>query len=126
MPGEIHGIPLLVEALPESGAEPTSRGRPIDQVQDMFGRAQEVIWQLALSAVEIREKLTVHARPPDQIELQFGIKFTAKGNIVLAGAGVESSLAVKVIYGHRPADEGDDDSDDDGSGGEDAAGAEGA
>lgn len=107
VPTQIHGVHVLVEALPESGAEPTSRTRRVESAQDMFARAQEVIQQVALSVVELREGLAAHARTPDQIELQFGIKFTAKGNIVLAGAGIESSIAVKVIYGRQPADDGE-------------------
>lgn len=102
---EIQGIPVLVEALPESGAEPTGGSRRTERVQEMFSRAQDVIQQVALSVVEIREKLAAHARSPDQIELQFGIKFTAQGNIVLSQAGIESSIAVKVVYEGHPADD---------------------
>ncbi len=35
---------------------------------------------------------------PDQVEVTFGLKFSAHGNVVLAGASGEATLEVKLSY----------------------------
>ena len=43
----------------------------------------------------------VRARRPDQLEVEFGLSFTAKGNVILAGGEAGAVLRVKVVYDAR-------------------------
>ncbi|NBE99988.1 hypothetical protein FE391_41690 [Nonomuraea sp. KC401] len=100
VPMTLGQVEVLVETVAEPGSEPTSSlNDQLARTKEMFGRAQEVIGQMAVSALEIKDRVAQHSRKPDQIEIQFGIKFSAQGNIILASASAEASLTVKVVYG---------------------------
>lgn len=102
---DVGGVPVLVETVAVPGTEPTAgrRGDP-EQVRQMFARAQAVIEQMAVSAVELGERIAARARKPDQLEVQFGLKFSASGHVVLASAATEASLNVKIVYDGALAD----------------------
>ncbi|MFF3671321.1 CU044_2847 family protein [Microtetraspora malaysiensis] len=101
---QLGNVEVFVEAVPVPGSEPTSAlDNQVARTKEMFGRAQEVIEQVAISANEIRERISKHARKPDQIEVQFGLKFSAQGHIIVASASLESSLTVKIVYGNTAA-----------------------
>jgi Trypsin-like peptidase domain/Trypsin-co-occurring domain 1 len=52
-----------------------------DQIIDAFAAAQVAIVELASSTADVVEKLGQRARRPDQLEVEFGLSFTAKGNV---------------------------------------------
>ncbi|GIH65418.1 CU044_2847 family protein [Microbispora siamensis] len=100
VPTRLGNVEVFVEAVPVPGSEPTSAlDNQMARTKEMFKRAQEVIEQVAISASELRDRISEHARKPDQIEVQFGLKFSAQGHIIVASASLESSLTVKIIYG---------------------------
>jgi hypothetical protein len=90
---------LLVEVTPVAGSEPTSR---IDDaaaaVGDAFARAQETIVEIATKAVGVIEEAGRRAASPKQLEIEFGLKFSAQGNVIVAGASGEATLQVKLTY----------------------------
>ncbi|MBO4273001.1 hypothetical protein GSF24_20575 [Microbispora triticiradicis] len=53
---------------------------------------------MAATTAGIVEKLAAQAAEPASIELEFGLKFTAQGSIVMAGVAAEASLTIKVSY----------------------------
>lgn len=100
VPSEIGGIPVLVEALQVPGTEQTSRADgAAERLQDMFSRAQDVIEQITMSVMKSQERIAARFRRPDSVELEFGLKFTAQGQIVVASAATEASLSIKITYG---------------------------
>lgn len=44
-----------------------------------------------------------HARRPDQLEVEFGLSFSAKGNVIVAGTEAGATLKVKMVYHANPA-----------------------
>ncbi|MFC0623263.1 CU044_2847 family protein [Kribbella deserti] len=98
---EVGGIPVLVEAVVGPGFQRTGSSKPVEKLQGMFTRAEAVIEQLALTAVQIGERVAAQSARPDEIEVQFGLKFSATGDIVIASAGAEASLGVRVVYRDR-------------------------
>jgi hypothetical protein len=61
------------------------------------------IMGVASSTAEIVEKLGQRARRPDQLKVEFGLSFTAKGNVIVGGqAG--AALRVKVVYDARQSE----------------------
>ena len=52
----------------------------------------------ASSTVDVIGQMSERAVRPDQVEVTFGLKFSAQGNVVLAGASGEATLEVKLSY----------------------------
>ena len=73
-------------------------------VTDAFGRAQETIIEVARSTAEMIERAGAVARP-DRVEVEFGLKFSASGGVIMAGVAGEASLKVTLSYdpATRPA-----------------------
>ena len=99
VPIRIGDIELLVEAVPTAGSEQTSRADGVaGRVTDTFGRAQHAIVELATSTAGTLRQLGERAARPQSLEIEFGLRFTAQGNVVLAGASTEATLTVKLAY----------------------------
>ncbi|HVE96395.1 MAG TPA: CU044_2847 family protein [Pseudonocardiaceae bacterium] len=63
--------------------------------------AQPAIVEVASSTAEVVETLGQRARRPDQLEVEFGLSFTAKGNVIVVGGEAGAALRVKVVYDAR-------------------------
>lgn len=120
----VDGVEVLVETARVVGTEPTSIGdRAQQQVIDAFERAQEAIIAVSTKVAGTVRQLAARGARPDKVEVEFGLKFTAKGDVIVAsGAG---EVALKVIVGYDPrsgaADAGarrtdDDEADDEADG----------
>lgn len=95
----VGGVELLVEVGSVLGSEPTSKlDRAQDAVADAYERAQTAIVAVASSTVDVIGKMGAQAVRPDQVEVKFGLKFSAQGNVVLAGASGEATLEVTLVY----------------------------
>jgi hypothetical protein len=107
----VDGVELLVETAPVAGSEPTAAvlDRAQEAVTDAFDRAKNAIVAIAESTVSTISQLGQRAARPDEMEVRFGLKFSAQGNVIVAGAAGEATLEVKLTY--RPdrgeADGGD-------------------
>ena len=73
-------------------------------VLEAFGRAQDAIVEVAKSTAGMIDKAGAAARP-DQVEVEFGLKFSASGGVIMAGVAGEASLKVTLGYdiAARPA-----------------------
>jgi hypothetical protein len=99
IPVQVGDIEVLVETTPLAGSEPTSRVDAVaDRVGEAFVRAQNAIVEMATSTVETLRKTTARAARPDKLEVEFGLKFSAKGDVIVAGAAGEATLRVKIVY----------------------------
>ena len=99
IPVRVGDIEIEVEAVPVAGTEPTSgkTARAAGSVLEAFGRAQEAIIEVAKSTAEMIEKAGAAARP-DRVEVEFGLKFSASGTVIMAGVAGEASLKVTLSY----------------------------
>jgi hypothetical protein len=99
VPARIGDIDVLIEVVPQAGTEPTVGLKQASrQVGDAFARAQETIVEIAKSTTEVIEKAAARAARPDRFEVEFGLKFSASGGIIVAGASGEASLKVTLTY----------------------------
>ena len=89
-----------------AGTEATSgrTARAAGSVLEAFGRAQDAIVEVAKSTAEMIEKAGA-AAPPDRVEVEFGLKFSASGTVIMAGVAGEANLKVTLSYdiAARPA-----------------------
>lgn len=99
VPASISGVELLIEVSPVAGSEPTSTvSRAQDAVTDAFQRAQTAIVAVASSTVDLVGRMGQQAVCPDQVEVKFGLKISAQGNVILAGVSGEATLEVTLLY----------------------------
>jgi len=102
VPVRVGEVDLLVQTVTVAGTEPTSGlGKVSDRIVDAFSHARAAIIEVASSTAEVVEKLANQARRPDQLEVEFGLSFTAKGNVIVAGGEAGAALRVKVVYNAR-------------------------
>jgi len=103
IPIVVGGVELQVEAVRVGGSEQTSTlDRVRDAVSDAFDRAQTAIVAVAASTVTTIGELGQRAVRPDQVQIKFGIKFSAQGNVIVSGASGEASLEVTLTYNKPP------------------------
>jgi hypothetical protein len=95
----VGDVEIEAEAVPVAGTEPTSGkvSKAAGSVADAFGRAQETIIEMARSTAEVIERAGAAARP-DRVEVEFGLRFSASGGVIMAGVAGEASLKVTLSY----------------------------
>ena len=95
---------IQVEAVVVAGTEPTSgaAGRAAGNVLGAFDRAQETIIEVAKSTAQMIDRAGAAARP-DRVDVEFGLKFSASGGVIMAGVAGEASLKVTFGYDVTPA-----------------------
>lgn len=99
IPVHVGKIELLVETTPGAGSEPTSAlDRAGRHVTDAFERAQEAIIEVASRFAETASLLASRSTRPDRVEVEFGLKFSAHGNVIVAGGSGEATLRVLISY----------------------------
>lgn len=93
----------MIETVAVAGSEPTSRAADAaGAVLDAFARAQEAIVELAASTAATVEEARKRMARPDHLEVEFGLKISATGNVIVAGASGEATLRVKLTYDSTP------------------------
>ena len=106
IPVRVGDIEIEVEAVPVAGTEATSgrAAKAAGSVLEAFGRAQEAIIEVAKSTAQMIDKAGAAARP-DRVDVEFGLKFSASGGVIMAGVAGEASLKVTLGYdvAARPA-----------------------
>lgn len=89
------GSSVLVEVTPDSGETRVARGDVVAKARVTFDEAVGQVRDAAVVALEQFQQMT---RQPDQVEISFGVKLKADVGAVLAKAGVEGQLAVKLTW----------------------------
>jgi hypothetical protein len=112
IPVQVDDVLIQVEAVPVAGTEQTAGGRAAKaagNVVEAFARAQEAIVAVARSTAQVIERAEGAARP-DRVEVEFGLKLSASGNVIMAGVAGEATLKVTLGYDvpARPAVSGSD------------------
>lgn len=99
IPVQVGDIEIEVEAVPVAGTEPTSGlgARVTTEMLEAFGKAQDAILEVARSTARTIGKAETAARP-DRVDVEFGLKFSATGGVILAGVAGEAALKVTLSY----------------------------
>jgi hypothetical protein len=104
VPVRVGAVEVLLEVAPSAGSQQTSAGgrateRAADYVAGAFDRAQAAIEEVAVSTAETVGKITRRVGSPELVEVEFGVKVSVKGDVIVAGSSAEASLRVKIVYG---------------------------
>ena len=98
IPVQVGDIVIEVEAVTVAGTQPTaSPAKAAEKVREAFGQAQETIVQIAKSTAQMIDRAGAAARP-DRVDVEFGLKFSASGGVIMAGVAGEASLKVTLSY----------------------------
>jgi hypothetical protein len=104
----VGGVDLLVETVPVAGSEQTSAlGKAQAAVAEAFGSAQDAIVAVAESTVSTIGRLGRRSVKPDEVEVKFGLSFSAQGSVIVAGAAGEATLEVTLTYRRDPGEADD-------------------
>lgn len=97
---QFSGTEVLVETTAVAGSEPTSKlGDTADRVVDVFDRAKTVIMGVAGSTADMVSRIKQGATTtPSKVEVEFGLGFSAKGNVIIAGGQADATVKVKLTY----------------------------
>jgi hypothetical protein len=100
VPMRVGGVEVLVEVVQVAGSEPTATRleRVKDRAAEAFERAKDTIVAVATSTLEVAGELARRAAAPQEIEVEFGLKFSAQGNVIVAGGSGEATLTVRLTY----------------------------
>jgi hypothetical protein len=95
----VGDVEVEVETVSVAGTEATSGrvAKAAGNVLDAFGRAQEVIIEIAKSTAEMIERAGASARP-DRVDVEFGLSFSVSGGVIMAAAAGDASLKVTLGY----------------------------
>lgn len=100
-----EGGSVFVEVTPTGGETRVARGDVATRMSVTFETAIGRVRDAAVAALGQFQQM---ARQPDQVEISFGVKLNTEAGAVLAKAGVEGQLAVKLTWrapGHQPTGE---------------------
>lgn len=98
----VGDVEVLVEALPASGSEQTSRaGAAVEGLDTAFKRAQATIVRIASSTAEMVTGSVDRSVHPTRLQIEFGISFSAQGHVVFTGATAGATLKVTLTYDGR-------------------------
>lgn len=100
IPVSVGDVEIAVETILVAGAEPAAKAagdKAQGEVSEAFVHAQEAITQIARSTAAMIARTGPAARP-DQVEVEFGLGFSATGGVILAKAASDASLRVTLIY----------------------------
>jgi hypothetical protein len=99
MPVQVGDVEVLIETSRVAGTEMTSRtGDVAGRVVDAFGEVEAAIVALAQRVGAVVRDASTAAIRPSSLEVEFGLKVTAEGRVVVASAAAEASLVVKLCY----------------------------
>lgn len=98
IPVQVGDAKIEVEVVPVAGTEATSgTGRAARNVTEAFTRAQDAIVEVARSTAEMIERAGKAARP-DRVVVEFGLRFSVSGGVIMAGVAGEATLNVTLEY----------------------------
>jgi Trypsin-co-occurring domain 1 len=98
-PLRIGGVDVLVEVTTVAGSEPTSRmDAARERAVEGFERARQAIVAVATSTVDTVGDLARLAAAPEKVEVEFGLRFSVQGNVIIAGGGGEATLGIRLTY----------------------------
>lgn len=85
-----------VEEMERPGPVPAARGESVpERARQTFEAALEKVRPLAEAVVR---QLRALADPPDEVEVEFGLKLNAEAGAVLAAAGTEAHYKVTLTW----------------------------
>lgn len=95
---------VLIEVEDGAGAPPVTRGLHTGDVIEMVGNGFDAaIEAIKPAAIAVANKLRNFADAPEDLEVEFGVKFTGQAGAVIASASTEAQFRIKMVWKGKPA-----------------------
>lgn len=100
IPVRVGDVDLFVEVSSTrvAGSEQTSTGGRTQRVVDAFERAQDAIVAVSTSVAGTVSRLAARSIRPERVDVEFGLKFSGKGDVIVASGSGEVALRVLIGY----------------------------
>jgi hypothetical protein len=100
VPMRFGDVDVLIETVPVAGNEPTAMfDKATDQVVDVLDRARATVRAVAESMVGVIHDLAgSKVARPDKVEVELGLGFSVKGNVIVVGGEASATLKVTLTY----------------------------
>ena len=92
---KVDGEEVWIEAATPKGSERTTSAT--ERVEEAFNRARSAITTVSTSIVRSYEEVSEALRP-QEFTVEFSVKFTTQGKVVIASAGAEAAIKVIAKY----------------------------
>ena len=107
IPLRLGDVEVFVEVSPGVGSESTSTvADAAARLSESFARSQQAIVEMAVSTADMVRKATSRGARPDELVLEFGLRFSAQGHVIVASVAGEATLTVRLAYDGRRAESG--------------------
>jgi hypothetical protein len=97
------GGSVLIEV--EDGiAGPVTRGlHPSDVVETIGGSLETALEAIGPAAVAVSSKFRSFVDAPEDVEVEFGLKFSGQAGAFIASASTEAQFKIKMVWKGKPA-----------------------
>jgi hypothetical protein len=92
------GGSVLIEVDEEAGATVTRGLRPSEVIESVGHSFEAALEAIGPAAVAVARKLRDHVDAPENIEVEFGLKFSGQAGAVIASASTEAQFHVKMVW----------------------------
>jgi hypothetical protein len=108
VPMRFGDVDILVQAVTVPGTEPTSSaGAVTGELVDALRHARTAVHAVASSTADVlRDLAASHVTRPDKVEVEFGIGFSVKGNVIVVSGEAEATLKITLTYNRAAAEHG--------------------
>jgi hypothetical protein len=86
----------------EDGATLTRGLRPSEVIETVGSSFEAALEAIKPAAIAIANKLRNFADAPDDLEVEFGLKFAGQAGAFIAAASTEAQFRVKMVWKGRP------------------------
>jgi len=101
VPTDVGGVQLWVETRPQVAGSEQTAGRVEDagrRVVKAFDQVQDAIVEVAARVAASVAAMGKRSVDPETMQVEFGLSFTVKGDLVLVGSSAAASLKVILTY----------------------------
>jgi hypothetical protein len=101
------GPSILIETTASEGAEGFIEAAAIESLPLRAERTlKQALASLAPTAGALLDQLREMSQQPQKVVVEFGIKFGAKGNLIIAGGDAEANCKVTATWESKPQNNG--------------------
>jgi hypothetical protein len=93
---------LMIEVEDAAGSTVTRGLRPSEVIETVRTTFEAALEAIKPAAIAIANKLRNIAEAPDDLEIEFGLKFAGQAGAFIAAASTEAQFRVKMVWKGRP------------------------
>ncbi len=101
MPLEAGGN-VLIEVEEEAGGEVTRGRHPSEAIETVGTSFEAALEAIKPVAIAVGSKFRNFADAPEDVEVEFGLKFAGQAGAFIASASTEAQFRIKVVWKGKP------------------------